>query len=989
MHIKLWGEENLSLASQFMFEGIDSRDYEVEHVVIVPDRFSLLAEKQLLEILPGGILFNVKVTTFSAFSQQLLQLSGNASLLASAGERLLYIQKAAEQEKKNFQYFKKSNINFCAQLLNTLSLLSSSRVSAQDLQKEGKARGKKKLEDIALVYSRYLEFLGEKLDPALLFEKLLCQKSVQDFVKNKKIYFAQFDSFTAQMYEVIKFLAFQSKEINISFAISKNFGNEYIYEKDLQAKIVDIAKSLGCQIDVLIGQKQKPQSQAVMLKQLYSSQIEKSKKTQFYQSFMAFTKRQEVENVAKIIAQKVGQGQRFSSFAVALGSLEAYQDLVEEIFAKFNINFYLDSSLNAFQSLIARELCSFLSVYSQGFSQEALLQFFASPIVNLAFDCQSTVEEILQKQVDGKWKYKMVLRGDVPFKKMLDSLEKIENYGQLFDLINNFLLVIEPCFEKYLAIMEEKALFKEANIERQAFEVLRQTLETIISVKGKQSKADVREFLKELELLLSSKEISSVPTLVDGVMVGDATESFFESRKTLFVLGGQLLPKIIGDNALLNDSDIKSPIMQKVVKPTSRMINRRNRFALFNLLTQQWKGLYISFHAISDDGKLVTVPAFIDQLNQIFDENLRVVEDEYRTEIVLPEEDEDLFKEDKTLSKQLFFKNGSVSASQLESYFSCPFKHFARYGLKLKERKSFAFDQRDVGNFCHKAVEKFVAQFVGIPYEEEFGRADRFVEENFDKILLEENLQEKLDLVFEKEGLIKFLKFQLKTILNSVELELKNSCYQPLLLEEKVKQKLFGGLVFTGKIDRVDVSGEFFRIIDYKTGKPQSLVKDLYYGDKLQLFLYSIPIQEKLKKHCGGVFYFDCRFDYEEQGQGKCILKGLAENLDENLLLFDKNLQERGKSSILQLALSSSKTKSFIGNAVAKRSLNFYQTYALKIAQKACDEICQGFKQPKPDEKACENCPFGSFCHYQKTFGTRIKNFSEEVFKEKDDGSDR
>ena len=243
--------------------------------------------------------------------------------------------------------------------------------------------------------------------------------------------------------------------------------------------------------------------------------------------------------------------------------------------------------------------------------------------------------------------------------------------------------------------------------------------------------------------------------------------------------------------------------------------------------------------------------------------------------------------------------------------------------------------------------------------------------------------------MFEKDGLIKFLKFQLKTILNNVELEMSQSFYQPFSLEEKVQQKLFNDLVFTGKIDRVDVSGEFFRIIDYKTGKPQSLLKDLYYGDKLQLFLYAGVTQEKLKKHCGGVFYFDCRFDYDELGQGKSILKGLAENLDENLALFDKSLQEKGKSSILQIALSSSKNRSYTGSAIAKRSLKFYQTYAANIAQKACDEICQGYNQPKPDERACDNCLFGSFCHYQKALGTRIKNFNEEVFKEKKDGTDK
>ena len=990
MHIKLWGEENLSLATQLMFENINSSDYGVEHVIIVPDRFSLLAEKKLLNILPNGILFNVKVTTFSAFTQQLLQQAGVLSELASAGERLLYIQKAAQEEKKNFQYFKKSNINFCSQLFNAISLLSSSRVFPGDLKEPARPMLQKKLADISLVYSRYLKLLDGKLDPSLLFEKLLSQDHIQKFLENKKVYLAQFDSFTSQMYEIIKFLAAQSKEINISFAAAKNFGNEYIYEKDIQKKIIDIAKELNCQIEVLIGNEDKALPQKVMLKNLYSSAIEKSHIEGFYHSYNAFTKRQEVENVAKIIAQKVAKGQRFSSFAVAVGALEEYENLVREVFERYGLNFYIDSSINAFQTFIVRTLCDFLTVPAHAFSQEALLQFYINPIINLAQDCQEVVEEILQKQVDGRWKFKKVFSSQTPFCQFFQSFEKIENLGQLFDLINQFLIVIQPAFESYLVAMEEKNLFKQANIERQAFEILKQTLQTILTVQSQQNKADVQELLKEFELLLSSKEVSSVPTLVDGVMIGDCTESFFENDKTLFVIGGQLLPKVIGDNALLSDNDIKNPLMQKVVQPTSRMINRRNRFALFNLLTDRWKQLHISYLAIDADGKAAVTPTFIDQLNSIFDVRLEQVEDEY--ESVLDDvnnSEEPLFRGDRALTKQLFFKNSKLSSTQLESYFSCPFKHFAKYGLKLKERSSFAFDQRDVGNFCHKAVEKYVEQFIDKPFNFEFGRIDRFIDENFDKIMTEENLQDKLDLVFEKEGLTKFLKFQLKTILSNIELEMSQSCYRPFKLEAKVEQKLFDDIVFTGKIDRIDCANEFFRILDYKTGKPKSLVKDLYYGDKLQLFLYAGVAEEKLKKQCGGVFYFDCRFDYDELGQGKSILKGLAENVDENLALFDKSLQEKGKSSILQLSLSSSKNRRYSGSALAKRSLKFYQTYAVKIAQQACNEICQGFKEAKPDEKACENCLFGSLCHYQKNLGARIKDFNEDVFKEKKDGADQ
>lgn len=129
----LWAEENLSLATELMFSSVDCRDYNIEHIVIVPDRFSLLAEKKLLEKLPNHILFNVKVTNFSSFTTFLLEKLGRASELVSAGERILILQKAVNRVKDQFVYFKKSNINFCSQLFKAISLLESSRVFTSDI----------------------------------------------------------------------------------------------------------------------------------------------------------------------------------------------------------------------------------------------------------------------------------------------------------------------------------------------------------------------------------------------------------------------------------------------------------------------------------------------------------------------------------------------------------------------------------------------------------------------------------------------------------------------------------------------------------------------------------------------------------------------------------------------------------------------------------------------------------------------------------------
>ena len=79
---------------------------------------------------------------------------------------------------------------------------------------------------------------------------------------------------------------------------------------------------------------------------------------------------------------------------------------------------------------------------------------------------------------------------------------------------------------------------------------------------------------------MSFKQVSTVPSFVDGILVGDATTSSCLDSKIIFVLGCQNLPIQTSDNGLLSDEDIKYSFDNKKIEPTIRMINRRNRFRL-------------------------------------------------------------------------------------------------------------------------------------------------------------------------------------------------------------------------------------------------------------------------------------------------------------------------------------------------------------------------------------------------------------------------
>ena len=76
------------------------------------------------------------------------------------------------------------------------------------------------------------------------------------------------------------------------------------------------------------------------------------------------------------------------------------------------------------------------------------------------------------------------------------------------------------------------------------------------------------------------------------------------------------------------------------------------------------------------------------------------------------------------------------------------------------------------------------------------------------------------------------------------------------------------------------------------------------------------------------------------------------------------------------------KKQKYTGSAISKKPLSFYMKYAIAVANKAIEEIKQGFIKPSPDNNSCEHCIFGAICCYNKNEGVRNKSFKESMFKE-------
>ncbi len=1024
MKIKVVTGQSTYFACQNLIEEIKADNLDENHFILVPDRFSLQVENLVMELGQREATFNIEVLGLSRLANRVLRELGVKGQALTNDGVLLLTQQAIENVKHNFQSFKKTSINFTQEVSKVISQFKSSLLEPKDIvAKSNSISMQKKYHDLALIYTEYEALIEGRLDANKLLSLFSEQVKQSKILKDTYLYLVGFDSFTSEMFSLIVSLAKSAKGLYIALPKASNVLNSYIYEDDILSKLKKLCQEEGIIIEISEKKAKLLENQECVIDNLYSSLPMSKQNNNFFSSIVCNNLMQEVMTVGKLINSYVRNGGRYKDVAIACANLEKYQPYFERCFAQLQVPYYSDVSITADKLILSQALFKYLKVVASGYSKNSLLDYFSCELMH-----QDNSKEILQNiikfNIHGKAKFYKYLSSTA--KKDKELFEKIETGKTCEDyclVAEEFLLFVKERYEEKLAEIEIEYP-KEQNINLQAEKYIKLAISSIMRYQSFYE-VSVGEFIKKIELLLSFNQVSTVPTYVDSVMIGDATSSYFVPCKRLFVLSGaDALPQVVADNGLITDNDIENVKFIRNLEPTIRMLNRRNRFKLFNLLSLAQEKLIVTYRAVNDEGKKLEKPAFLANLCQIFntkdvranslfigvDEDgdnrfviglgstqnaIEVLAGNQKSSFVncrqfsalnkaLRFDLEKLYlprEEIKGKVDKLFFPKGYTKVTQLETYFSCPFKHFVRYGLKITEPETTSLEQKDIGNICHFMAEIFVKQYMKSLASVEDDEIKLFINNNFDKVLNKLNLIELLEDAEDKESLLGFIKRQIYLILSRICYEQKWSRFKPVYIEKSLEGLSIEignsgrNMPMQGKVDRIDVYDGYFRILDYKTGQVNPLLKDLYYGDKLQLFIYQKAVAQSLNMPCGGVFYFDCKFDYYEE-ENTSLLKGLVINDDQVISNSDTRIGTIETSDILAVSLRKKAGKDgsiYKGSSICQGSLLDLQQYASRVASQALGEITEGYIAPKPDEFACNKCQYKGICLYNISNGIRKK----------------
>lgn len=377
----------------------------------------------------------------------------------------------------------------------------------------------------------------------------------------------------------------------------------------------------------------------------------------------------------------------------------------------------------------------------------------------------------------------------------------------------------------------------------------------------------------------------------------------------------------------------------------------------------------------------------------------------------------------------LYGKDFLASVSRIEKFYSCPYSHFASYGLKLQERPEFKLESFAMGDLFHEAIRTILSETdQTIPlnnYIACYKKADETITKLVDYFSYS-ILKSSHRFEYIKTKLVKIVARTLYALINQSEL----SKFQAIAHEKpfgkrddknteqddrnpldalKIELDDNRNMFVRGQIDRIDAFKDaqnlYLRVIDYKSSGRKLDFTEVYNGISLQLLTYldvalqNVPILAKESKlitdlseleniivQAAGMFYLHVHNplitteDYEQLEkveslrQEKFKLSGYMLKDVEVAQLMDTTLEPNKSSIIVPAAFKSAEEPEFNGRSskvIEPDQMENLQQFVHHKFRQAGNEIYRGNTEIKPyslgNMKACTFCSYKAVCQFDQT----------------------
>ncbi len=777
----------------------------------------------------------------------------------------------------------------------------------------------------------------------------------------------------------------------------------------------------------------------------------------------------ECMTAAKKVLELARSGCRYRRIGIVCTDMQAYQHVLALVFGRCGIPLYQSGTEDILQKTVISTVLSAMDAALGGFERQDTLRYLKSALSPLDMEtCDELENYAFIWNIQGnRWLHswdnhpdglgadwteeaqqKLSRLNDArqlalqPLYNLRNRFQQSTKLSQQVEALYSFFEEIE--FAQRLSTladtMDASGDNRSAQILNQLWEILLLALEQLYSVLG-DTVWETENFTKLFTLLLSQYDVGTIPPVLDAVTVGPVSAMRCQEVDHLILLGAEegMLPGYCGSSGVLTDQE-RTMLRQMGVPLTGGGMEGLQAefseiYGVFcgaresvTVLCGPAQPSFVYRRLASMAGGETEAASFAGGADILYtvacllacnDRDAAItlgIEDTY--DALARKRDYTLGSVEQESIRKLYGNKLSLSASQVDKQAECRLSYFLRYGLRAKERKEATVDPAEFGTYVHAVLEHTAKRVM------ELG--------GFHQVSLEQTMAIAMDYSeayaakrfsqLDSERLAYLFKRNIRELAMVVEelwLELSNSEFSPVGFEvafgdgaqmdaiEIPNSSMEAQL--RGFVDRVDLWSNghtnYYRVVDYKTGRKDFDYCDVFNGIGLQLLLYMFALEDRGDTVLGdnrkpaGVQYFPARSAYigangsltPEQANDKRT-KDLKRK---GLILSDGDVigAMEPEGSPKRLSCKSNKDGSLTGDIADREQLRILKDFVFHVLRKQVEQIASGNVDANPycrgtSHDACTYCPYKSVCHFMVVAGRRnykamtAERFWEEVGKE-------
>lgn len=583
-----YGRENLD-KEKFIYDNIGGRA-----LLVVPDQFTLEAERELIAHSGAKALMDVEVLSLSRLGYRLLEeLGGSKRTFIDKYGRHMILSSIAAEEREKLQVFKglEEKNSFIELVNNFISEMKQFNCSADELAEIARSvpdgsYTQRKLEDLYLLYSEYEAAIrGKYTDSEDYIDLFLGKISRSELVAGNHIWIYGFDSFAPKALSVIGELMQYAADVNLVltyddkreardadlFALAetviRNFENlaerrsievrKRAIPKTYTAERADKIQFIEQELYALPARKYARGGQSTNPAEDGAS--EAAAAADSLTLVAAANLYNEAESAACYVLELVRDfGYRFSDIKVICNDQETRGPILKRVFKEYGIDLVSDTSKDILQSSIVQYITALMDVVVEKYRTDLMIKMLKSGFGDLTNDEITDLENYAIKyKIRGTMWKRPFVRGEseygvealvrmnavrekaLAFMPDLEAIFEAETCGEFISGLYGFLYEKVKLPEKIADLTVLQTEQGRPDLAEETAQIWGKVIgifDQMSEIMGEQ-KFRAAAFRDLFEVGISQVEIGILPPTKDGLMMGTMQRTRTGEMKALVVVG--------------------------------------------------------------------------------------------------------------------------------------------------------------------------------------------------------------------------------------------------------------------------------------------------------------------------------------------------------------------------------------------------------------------------------------------------------------------